>query len=125
MGKRIMITDDSAFMRGAIKEMLTKAGYEIAGEAESGEQAVMKYRTLKPDMVTMDIVMGGKTGLKALEEIIAFDPEALVLMVSGMGQSSYIVDAICAGAKAFVIKPFEEDQFLTEVRSLIGPGRDE
>lgn len=120
MGKRILIADDAVFMRKMLRDVLAKGGYEIAGEAESGEEAFEKYKQLKPDIVTMDVVMGGEGGIKAVLSIVGYDADAKVLMVSAMGQQSLIIDAIQAGAKGFIIKPFNADQVLEEVRRIVG-----
>lgn len=120
MAKRILIADDAAFMRMTIRDILTKTGYEVAGEAESGEEAVAKYEHLKPDLVTMDIVMLGEGGVSAVKNIIAKNPDAKVLMISAMGQQSLIVESIQAGAKGFIIKPFKPDAIVAEVKRIIG-----
>jgi len=120
MAKKILIADDAAFMRMTLRDILTKAGYEIAGEAETGEEAVEKYKQLKPDLLTMDIVMLGEGGIKAVKNIVSSDPSAKVLMVSAMGQQALIIESIQSGAKGFVIKPFKPDQVLAEVKRIIG-----
>ena len=120
MGKRILLADDSAFMRAMLKSALAAAGYEIAGEVQSGEEAVQKYGELKPDLVTMDIVMLGDGGLKAVNGITAEDKPAKILMVSTMGQQALVVEAIQAGAKGFIVKPFEPEQLIAEVKRIIG-----
>ena len=120
MAKKILIVDDAAFMRMTLREILIKAGYEIAGEAETGEEAVEKYKQLKPDLVTMDMVMLGEGGIKAVKNIIAQDSKARVLMVSAMGQQALIVESIQAGAKGFVIKPFKPAEVAAEVKRIIG-----
>jgi len=120
MAKKILIADDAAFMRMTIRDILTKAGYEIAGEAETGEEAVEKYKQLKPDLMTMDIVMLGEGGIKAVKKIVDSDKTAKVLMVSAMGQQALIIEAIQSGAKGFVIKPFKAEQVLAEVKRIIG-----
>lgn len=107
--KRVLITDDAAFMRLALKTMLVKNGFEIVGEAENGEVAVEKYKTLKPDIITLDITMPIMDGIAALKEIKAFDKNAKVMMISAMGQESIVRDAIMAGAQGFIIKPFNEE----------------
>lgn len=120
MAKKILITDDAAFMRMTLRDILTKAGYGIAGEAENGEEAAEKYKQLKPDLVTMDVVMLGEGGIKAVKNIVNFDKAAKVLMVSAMGQQALIIESIQSGAKGFVIKPFKPDQVLAEVKRIIG-----
>ena len=120
MSKKILIADDSAFMRMNIRDILTKEGYEVIGEAETGEEAVEKFKQLKPDLVTMDIVMQGTGGITAVKNIIASNSQAKILMLSAMGQQSLIVEAIQAGAKGFAIKPFKAEQVIAEVKRIIG-----
>lgn len=120
MAKKILIVDDAAFMRMTLRDILTKESYDVVGEAESGEEAVGKSKQLKPDLVTMDIVMTGDGGIKAVKEIIADNPKAKILMVSAMGQQALIIDAIQAGAKGFIIKPFKAEQVIAEVKRIIG-----
>jgi two-component system chemotaxis response regulator CheY len=116
---RILICDDAIFMRTMIADILTGAGYEIAGEAESGLQAVERYKALKPDLVTMDIVMPDMGGIDAVKAIIAVDPEARILMCSAMGQQQLVVEAVQAGAKEFVVKPFQPSRVLEAVKRLL------
>ena len=106
MGHTVLVCDDAIFMRTMISDILTQAGYEVVGEAETGSQAVQKYRELKPDLVTMDIVMPDMSGIEAVRLICKDDPDAKVLMCSAMGQQALVVEAIQAGAKDFVVKPF-------------------
>ncbi len=120
MAKKILIADDSEFMRMTIREILTKAGYDVVGEAETGEEALEKYKVLRPDLVTMDMVMVGKGGIAAVGEIIAHHPSAKVLVVSAMGQQALVVEAIQAGAKGFVVKPFKPEELVAEVKRIIG-----
>ena len=120
MTKKIMIVDDSAFMRMTLRGILNDAGYEVVAEAETGEEGVMKYEKIKPDLITMDIVMLGEGGISAVKAIVAQDPEAKALMVSAMGQQALIVEAIQAGAKGFVIKPFKPENVVKEVKRIIG-----
>ena len=94
----VLIVDDAAFMRMMLKDILTKGGYEIAGEAADGNEAVAKYAELKPDLVTLDITMPNKDGLEALKEIKSSDPNAVCVMCSAMGQQAMVIDAIQAGA---------------------------
>jgi|UniRef100_A0A7V3VTI1 two-component system chemotaxis response regulator CheY len=108
MAKRILIVDDAAFMRMLLKDIITKAGYEVAGEATNGKEAVEKYRELTPDVVTMDITMPEMSGIEAAKEIMKTDPNAKIIMCSAMGQQMMVVEAIQAGAKDFIVKPFQQ-----------------
>jgi len=108
----VLIADDAAFMRMMIKNILTDAGYEILGEAENGAVAVAKHRELKPDITTMDITMPELDGLSALRQIREADPTARVVMCSAMGQQSMVIESIQAGAKDFIVKPFQADRVL-------------
>jgi len=116
---KVLIVDDAAFMRASIKNMLTKNGFEIAGEAENGRVGVEKYKELRPDIVTMDITMPELSGLDALKAIIAFDSHARVVMVSAMGQEAMVRDAIVSGARGFIVKPFKEDGIIAAIKKLI------
>ena len=116
----MLVCDDAIFMRTMISDILTQAGYEVVGEAETGSQAVERYRALKPDLVTMDIVMPDMSGIDAVREICRTDPEARILMCSAMGQQALVVEAIQAGAKDFVVKPFQPSRVLEAVQRLLG-----
>ena len=120
MGQTVLVCDDAIFMRTMITDILSQAGYDIVGEAESGAQAVQRYRDLKPDLVTMDIVMPDMGGIEAVREIVKLDPDAKVLMCSAMGQQALVVEAIQAGAKDFVVKPFQPSRVLEAVQRLLG-----
>ena len=120
MAKSVLICDDAAFMRMMIKDILTKNGYDIAGEAENGAIAVSKYQELKPDLVLMDITMPEMDGIQALKTIKAADGAANVIMCSAMGQQAMVIEAIQAGAKDFVVKPFQADRVLEAVKKVIG-----
>ena len=115
----VLIADDAAFMRMMIKNILTEAGYEIVGEAENGTVAVSKYRELKPDLTTMDITMPEMDGLAALREIRDQDPEARVVMCSAMGQQSMVIESIQAGARDFIVKPFQPERVLEAVQKAL------
>jgi two-component system chemotaxis response regulator CheY len=117
---RILICDDAIFMRTMIADILVGAGYEVVGEAESGLQAVDRYKALRPDLVTMDIVMPDMGGIDAVRAIIAADPAARILMCSAMGQQALVVEAIQAGAKDFVVKPFQPARVLEAVQRVLG-----
>ncbi|XKE82350.1 response regulator [Oceanobacillus kapialis] len=110
MMARILVTDDAAFMRMQLKDIVTKLGHEVVGEAENGQVSVEMYQELKPDLVTMDITMPEMNGVEALKEIKKFDADAKVIMCSAMGQQGMVVEAIQAGAKDFIVKPFTADR---------------
>lgn len=120
MAKNILICDDAAFMRMMIKDILTKNGYTVAGEAENGAQAVEKYTELKPDLVLMDITMPEMDGIQALKKIRELDPKASVIMCSAMGQQAMVIESIQSGAKDFIVKPFQADRVLEAVRKVVG-----
>ena len=120
MGHTVLVCDDAIFMRTMIADILAAAGYEVIGEAEPGAQAVQKYRELKPDLVTMDIVMPDMGGIDAVREICKDDPDAKILMCSAMGQQALVVEAIQAGAKDFVVKPFQPSRVLEAVQRVLG-----
>lgn len=115
-----MVTDDAAFMRVLIKDALSKQGYSNVVEAADGQIACDLYDTEKPDLVFMDITMPNKTGLQALAEIRAKDPNAKVVMCSAMGQEAMVVDAIRLGAVDFIVKPFKPDRLLQIVKKVLG-----
>jgi two-component system chemotaxis response regulator CheY len=120
MAQRILIVDDAAFMRMMIKDILVKNGYEVVGEAADGFQAVEKFKELKPDLVTLDITMPEKDGISALKDIRSIDPEAKVIMCSAMGQQAMVIDAIQAGAKDFIVKPFQADRVIEAIKKILG-----
>ena len=120
MAKNILICDDAAFMRMMIKDILTKNGYNVVGEAENGLKAVEKYNETKPDLVMMDITMPEMDGIQALKNIKASDPNASIIMCSAMGQQAMVIDAIQSGAKDFIVKPFQADRVLEAVKKAIG-----
>jgi two-component system chemotaxis response regulator CheY len=115
---KVMIVDDAAFMRLAIRRVLEKNEFEVVGEAPNGEVSVSLYAECRPDIVTMDITMPDMSGIEALKKIREMDPDAKVVMVSAMGQESMVKEAIMNGAKSFIVKPFKEDhivQMLTKI----------
>jgi len=116
----VLVCDDATFMRTMISDILSQAGFEIVGEAETGREAVEKYRQLKPDLVTMDIVMPDMGGIEAVREICKDDSGARILMCSAMGQQALVVEAIQAGAKDFVVKPFQPSRVLEAVQRILG-----
>ena len=120
MAKNILICDDAAFMRMMIKDILSKNGYNVAGEAENGAKAVEKYNELKPDLVLMDITMPEMDGIQALKKIKETDSSALVIMCSAMGQQAMVIESIQAGAKDFIVKPFQADRVIEAVKKVVG-----
>jgi two-component system chemotaxis response regulator CheY len=112
MSKRVLITDDAAFMREMLREILTDGGYEVVAEAADGDEALTRFREHRPDVITLDIVMPGKSGLDVLREITALDPSACIVMCSALGQEALVMEALEAGAKEYIIKPFKPDQVL-------------
>lgn len=116
---KILVVDDAAFMRKTLKDILIKGGHEVVGEAQNTDEALSQFERLKPDLVTMDIVMMGENGIEAVTKLLQKIPGAKVLMVSAMGQQALIVESIKVGAKGFIIKPFKADQVLAEVERIV------
>lgn len=120
MAKNVLIVDDAAFMRMMIKDILTKSGYNVVGEAENGAKAVEKYNELKPDLVLMDITMPEMDGIQALKAIKGADGGAKVIMCSAMGQQAMVIESIQSGAKDFIVKPFQADRVIEAVQKVLG-----
>jgi len=118
--KTVLLVDDAAIMRMMLKDILTKNGYDVVGEAENGAKAVEKYKELKPKLVVMDITMPEMNGIEATKAIKDFDSSALVVMCSAMGQQSMVIESIQAGARDFIVKPFQHDRVLEAVQKVIG-----
>lgn len=116
MSLRVLIVDDALFMRNMLKDIFVRAGYEIVGEAGDGAEAVQLYRETRPSLVTMDIVMPQMSGIEALQQICQEDSEACVVMCSALGQEGLVLQAVRAGARDFIIKPFKEQRVLEVVR---------
>ncbi len=119
MSQTVLVCDDAIFMRTMIGDILRQADYDVIGEAETGVEAVDRFTELKPDLVTMDIVMPDMGGIDAVREIVKIDPSARVLMCSAMGQQALVVEAIQAGAKDFVVKPFQPSRVLEAVQRVL------
>ncbi|TSK06759.1 MAG: response regulator [Geobacter sp.] len=119
MAIKVMIVDDSLFMRKMLRDILTEEGYEITAEASDGDEAVAKYRESLPDLVTLDIVMPIKGGIEALQEIMAYDAAARVVMCSAIGQEALTTAATEAGAKAFILKPFNPELVTRVLREVV------
>ena len=120
MAGKILIVDDAAFMRMMIKDVLTKNGFEVIGEAENGKVAIEKYKELSPDLVIMDITMPEMNGIDSLKGIKAANSAAKVIMCSAMGQQAMVIEAIQSGAKDFIVKPFQADRVCEAVRKVLG-----
>jgi len=116
---KILVVDDAAFMRMQLTDILQKGGHEVVGHAENGQDAIEKYTQLKPDLVTMDITMPVMEGIDAVKGIKQFDPNAKVIMCSAMGQQSMVVNAIQAGAKDFIVKPFQPDRVIEAIAKIL------
>ena len=119
---KILIVDDAAFMRKVIRDMLAKNGYDDVTEAVDGKDAVEKYFEIKPNLVLMDITMPNMDGLEALKAIRSKDDKANVVMCSAMGQEAMVVEAVQAGIKDFIVKPFKEDRLMKAVNTILGNG---
>jgi two-component system chemotaxis response regulator CheY len=116
--KKVLIVDDAAFMRMAIRSILEKAGFEVVGEAENGTVGVTKYKLCQPDIVTLDITMSEMDGIQALKAIRQINPNAKIIMVSAMGQEPMVKEAIISGAKSFIVKPFKEDHVISVLNKI-------
>ena len=117
---RVLVVDDAAFMRKMLSDVLGKGGHEVVGEAANGNEAVEQYQALRPDILTLDITMPDKDGLAALREILTIDSSARVIMCSALGQESKVLEAVKAGARDFVVKPFKPDRVLEAISKAIG-----
>lgn len=120
MAIKVLFVDDSSFMRGILKGIILKEPFVLAGEASSGTEAVELYQQLQPDLVTMDIVMPEMDGIEAVRQIRALDPEAKIIMVTAMGQQGMVIDAIQAGARDFIIKPFQPSRVHEALKRVVG-----
>ena len=112
---KVLVVDDAVFMRRMLTDILTEGGYEVAGEAANGKEGVEQYKKVKPDIVTMVIIMPEMGGIESVKEIMKHDEKAKIVMVSAMGQQQLVVEAIQAGAKDFIVKPFESSRVLSAV----------
>lgn len=119
MSNRILIVDDAIFMRRIISDALTKNGYNVVDEAGNGLEAVEKYKEHKPSLVLMDITMPEMNGIDAVKKIVDFDKDAKIIMCSAMGQDNMVKESVIAGAKDFIVKPFNPDDVIDKVSRLI------
>lgn len=117
---RVLIVDDAKFMRDKIREILETEDLQVAGEAENGEEAVLLYQELQPDLVIINITMPVKNGIEALKDMIQLNPKVKVIMCTAMRQKRIVVEAIEAGAKDFIVKPFEETKVVEAIRHVLG-----
>ncbi|MBU0495748.1 MAG: response regulator [Chloroflexi bacterium] len=119
MNARVLLVDDAAFMRRMMRDILTRQGLDIVGEAPDGESAIERYVELQPDLVLMDITMPGMNGIEAVREILAHDPQARIVMCSAMGQRDLVMESLDAGARDFIVKPFYPDRVLATIRQVL------
>ena len=119
---RVLIADDASFMRQMIREIIEPEGYEVVGEATNGIEAVEQYEELFPDLVTMDIVMPKRSGIDAVKGILAKHPDACVVMCSALGQETLVMEALQAGARDFIVKPFKPDSVLATLGKILEKG---
>lgn len=120
MGAKILIVDDSVFMRNILKNILEKGHYSIAGEANNGNECIEKFKELKPDLITIDMIMPEMNGIDAVKKLVEINPGAKIIMVSAMGQQLLIEEALKAGAKNFIIKPFQPEKVLETIKTVLG-----
>ena len=120
MPKKVLIVDDAAFMRMMIKDILSKNGYEVVGEAENGLKAIERFKNSEPDLVIMDITMPEMDGIQAVKEIKKVDKDAKVIMCSAMGQQAMVIESIQAGALDFIVKPFQAERVIEAIKRAVG-----
>lgn len=118
MSKKVLIVDDTAFMRMMLKTIITGKGYSVVGEAEDGLDAIEKYKELKPDIVTMDITMPRMDGIEGMKGILEIDPNAKIIVCSAMGQKTLVIEALRLGAKDFIVKPFDADRVVEAINRI-------
>ena len=121
---RVLIADDASFMRQMIREIIEPEGHEVVGEATIGIEAVDLYNELSPDLVTMDIVMPKRSGIDAVKAILAEHPTACVVMCSALGQETLVMEALQAGARDFIVKPFKPDSVIATISKILEKGDD-
>lgn len=120
MKARILIVDDALFMRTMLKNILVEAGHEVVGEAASGQEAITKFHEVNPDLTTLDIIMPGTQGLDVLQQMREEDPDAKVIMISALGQERLVGQARERGAAGYIVKPFKEENVVSEVERVLG-----
>ena len=117
---KVLMVDDSRTSRKLLRSILEEGGHEVVGEAVNGQEGVQQFQALKPELVTMDITMPEMDGISAVKEIKKVDPNAKIVMCSAMGQQAMVIEAIQAGARDFIVKPFQADRVLEAVRKAVG-----
>lgn len=125
MRKSVLIVDDVAFVRKTLASILTEAGFEVIGEAANGSDAVEQYTKLRPDVVTMDIVMPRMSGIEATRKIMKTNPEARVVMISAMGQETLVMESVHAGARDYILKPFSAKEVIKTLEHCLGLGTEQ
>lgn len=118
MALRVLVADDTAFMRMTLRNVLERNGYEVVAEAANGAEAVELYRRHRPDLVTMDITMPEMDGITAIREIMKIDPQARIIVCSALGQKTMVIEALTAGAKDYLVKPFQPERVLEALEKL-------
>jgi two-component system chemotaxis response regulator CheY len=121
LGHTILIADDAAFMRSILSQIIEDMEWTVAGEAGDGKEAIAQYQKLRPDLVLLDITMPNLDGTEALKAILAEDPEAQIVMITALGQKDQVLKAIKAGARDFIIKPFDHDRVATTLAGILSP----
>ena len=119
MSKRVLIVDDAIFMRMKLKDILESNGYEVVAEAQNGAEAIEKFKSERPDLITMDITMPEMDGIEALRSIRAIDSQAKVVMCSAMGQQAMVMESIQSGAVDFIVKPFDSDRVIQSLNKVV------
>ena len=119
MKARVLIADDASFMRQMIREIIEPEGYEVVGEASNGIEALEQFVELRPDLVTMDIVMPRRSGIDAVKGILAEDAQAKVVMCSALGQETLVMEALEAGARDFIVKPFKPENVISTLKKVL------
>ena len=118
MSIRLLIVDDAPFMRRSLSKLAEERGWKVVGEAANGKEAVDQYIAIKPDIVTMDITMPEMDGIEAVKAIMALDPKARIVMCTALGQQDMVVDAVRAGAKDFIVKPFKKERVFAAIEEV-------
>lgn len=122
MAKTVLIVDDLSFVRKTLSKIFTDAHYQVVGEAKDGGDALIQYRNLRPDLVTMDVVMPTMSGIEATKKLMKMDREAKIIIVSAMGQENLIMEAIHAGAKDYILKPFTPEEIIKTAEHILSTG---